>query len=304
VFNRSGFLKTRFFASLGPAASIGLFLTVFFVILALIGPLFAPYPYDKILRGEDVGMESRRALIRQSPSAQFPFGTDQRGRDILSRMLYGARETIGLPLLASGLAVLLGSALGMYIGYKGGLIDSIVSRFFDSLLSIPAIVLALVAISTLVPLLSQQENLFGIDPRNISLLIIIVLLYLPVVARVARSAVMSHRTSGFVEQAALRAESSWYIISKELLPLVLPSLVVESALRLSYSIILVTSLGFLGLGIQPPAAEWGRMVLDARSRMLTEPWELWIPAAAIVILIISVNLLSDGLKRYFRSEEL
>ncbi len=288
-----------------PLALVGTIGVLVFVLLTVIGPLLAPYPYDQIIRGTDVGLESRRALVSQPPSAQFPLGTDQRGRDILSRMLHGARETIGLPLAATILSVIIGTALGLFLGYAGGVVDDLVSRVLDSLISIPAMVLALVMISTIVPVLSATESLFVsfVGPSTLSLTFVIVIIYVPIIARVARSATLSVRDRGYIEEAKLRGERTGHILFVQILPSVLPALVVEASLRLSYAIILVTSLGFLGLGVQPPSPEWGRMVLDARTQFTDAPWELWYPVLAIAVLIISVNLMSDGLRKALRSEE-
>lgn len=288
-----------------PLSLIGTVVVCLFVVLTIVGPWIAPYPYDKIIRGTDVGLDSRRALTGQPPSAEFRMGTDRRGRDIFSRLLWGARDTIGLPLIATALSVAVGTFLGLLIGYSGGTLDDVVSRILDSLLSIPALVLALVSISTIVPMLSESDSqlLQTIGPRNVSLVLVIVILYVPIVTRVARSATLSVRNSGYIEEARLRGESVIYILFREIFPSVLPSLVVEASLRLSYAIILVTSLGFLGLGVQPPSPEWGRMVLDARNRMLDAPWEMWFPVGGIAVLIISVNLMSDGLRRVLRNEQ-
>jgi peptide/nickel transport system permease protein len=288
-----------------PLSLVGTVLVGFFVVLTIIGPWVAPYPYDQIIRGTDVGLETRRALTRQPPSGMFLMGTDRRGRDIFSRILWGARDTIGLPLVATLLSVGVGSFLGLLIGFIGGSLDNIVSRILDSLMSIPILVLALVSISTIVPMLSESQwpLVRFVGPSNLSLVLVIVIVYVPIVTRVARSATLGVRGSGYIEEARLRGESVVYILLREIFPSVLPTLVVETALRLSYAIILVTSLGFLGLGVQPPSPEWGRMVLDARSRMLEEPWELWFPVASIAVLIISANLMSDGLRRVLRNEQ-
>ncbi|MFP4510818.1 MAG: ABC transporter permease [Spirochaetaceae bacterium] len=299
--------RSRFRSIIGsnPLAFIGSAGVVLFLLLTLIGPLIAPYPYDQIIRGTDIGVESRRALVSEPPSGVFPFGTDQRGRDILSRMLWGARETIGLPFAATFIAVIIGSSLGMFIGYVGGIVDDIISRILDSLISIPAMVLALVMISTIVPMLaaSGSPTIAFLGPNNISLTFVIVIIYVPIISRVARSASLSVRDRGFIEEAKLRGEGTGHILFRQILPNVLPALVVEASLRLSYAIILVTSLGFLGLGVQPPSPEWGRMVLDARTQISEAPWELWFPVLGIAILIISFNLMSDGIRRLLRNEE-
>ena len=288
-----------------PLAFVGTVGVLVFVFLTLFGPLIAPYPYDQIIRGTDLGEENRRALTSRPPSPDFPFGTDQRGRDVLSRMLWGARETIGLPLVATIISVIIGSSLGLFIGYVGGMIDDVLSRILDSLISIPAMVLALVMISTIVPLLSASEGgLIGfLGPSNISLTTVIVLIYVPIISRIARSATLSVRDRGYIEEARLRGEGTLHILFRQIMPSVLPALVVEASLRLSYAIILVTSLGFLGLGVQPPSPEWGRMVLDARTQITEAPWELWYPVVGIAVLIISFNLMSDGVRRLLRNEE-
>lgn len=286
-----------------PVSLVSLVIVLTYLTLAFVGPNIAPYDFDEIQRGED-----RRALKDLPPNEQFLMGTDDRGRDIFSRILWGARVTIGLPAAATTLSVIIGTFIGLAIGYLGGWVDEIVSRLMDSLLAIPALVLALVMITTIVPMLNdstlpglvQLVDAFG--ATNLSLVVVIVLLYVPIVTRVVRSATLNVRTAGYIEDAKLRGESTLYILSREILPSVLPALVVEASLRLSYAIFLVASLGFLGLGVQPPSPEWGRMVLDARSFSQTRPWMLWYPVAAIASLIISINLMSDGLRRVLRNE--
>jgi peptide/nickel transport system permease protein len=291
----------RFFVQMAqrPLAFTGMIVVFVFIVLAFVGPLIAPYNYRDILRGED-----RRALRELPPSWEYPFGTDDKGRDVLSRVLWGARETIGLPATATLLSVAVGTVIGLTIGYVGGWVDEIVSRALDTLLAIPALVLALVMLTTFVPLLEQSDGFLTntFDATSISITLVIVLLYVPIVTRVIRSAVLGVRDSGFVEAAKLRDEWSIYILFREIFPSVLPALVVEASLRLSYAIFLVASLGFLGLGVQPPSSEWGRMVLDARDKLASSPWALWFPAAAIVLFIVSINLMSDGLRRVFRYE--
>lgn len=262
-----------------PPTLIGAVIVTVFVLIALFGSSLAPYRYDTIIRG----------AARLPPSADYPFGTDRLGRDVYSRVLWGARDIIALPTVTTLLSVIFGAALGLTLGYVGGWLDDIVSRALDSLLAIPALILALVMLGT-------------IGASAVGIVIVVVILYTPIVARVVRAATLSLRSAGYIEAAKLRGESTAYILFRELLPGVLPALVVEGSLRFTYAIFLTASLGFLGLGVQPPSPDWGRMVNEARDSFAQTPWALWYPAAAIALLVIGVNLLSDGLRRIFRYE--
>jgi peptide/nickel transport system permease protein len=294
-----------------PAAAIATLMVLLFIGMALSGAMLAPYRFDQVVDDttncltRSNGAVRCAALKNAPPSAAHPLGTDRNGRDVLSRLLHGARETMGLPALAALSAVVLGTLIGLTTGYYGGWLDEIVSRLLDSLLAIPALVLALVVLATIVPALDMSGNVlvevFGAVP--LALILVITLLYTPIVARVIRSAALALRDRGYVEAARLRGESVGYILLREILPGVLPALLVEASLRFSYAIFLVTSLGFLGLGAQPPSPEWGRMVLDARSNYATAPWALWSPVVAIALLIISVNVMTDGLRRVLRYEQ-
>jgi peptide/nickel transport system permease protein len=267
-----------------PLSLLGMIVVTLFILLAIFGPVIAPYEFDAILKNE-----AGKIAKRTAPSAQFLLGTDKLGRDIFSRILWGAQEIIGLPGIATIISVVLGTSVGLALGYYGGWIDEVVSRILDSLLSIPALMLALAMLAT-------------IGPSPVGIVVVIVLLYTPIVTRVIRSATLNIRSSGYVEAAKLRGESTGYILFREILPGVLPALAVEAALRFSYAIFLTASLGFLGLGVQPPSPDWGRMVNEARTEYLRAPWTLWYPVAAISLLIIGVNLTSDGLRRIFRYE--
>lgn len=281
IFSRSAGQVTAVFRRLAqrPLSLIGTLVVLLFVILAIIGPTIAPYEFDTIIRGAS----------RQPPSGEHWFGTDNLGRDVFSRILWGAREIITIPGIATIIAVFLGTCLGLFLGFYGGWIDEVISRALDSLLAIPALLLALVMLGT-------------IGPSPVGIIIVIVLLYVPIVARVIRSATLNIRSAGFIEAARLRGEPTSYILFREILPSVLPALAVEAALRFSYAIFLTASLGFLGLGVQPPSPDWGRMVNEARDSYARTPWALWFPAGAIALLVIGVNLMADGLRRIFRYE--
>ena len=257
-----------------PSSTIGATLFLIFLGVALSGPMAAPYgANDQII-----------ADARQPPSAKHPFGTDNLGRDVFSRVLLGAREVLSLAGLGTLLAVLLGTTLGLISGYQGGWLDEVIMRFFDSLLSLPALLLALLLLGSL----GRSRN---------SILAVIVVVYTPIVARVVRSVVLSVKSKGYIEAARVQGESVGYLLFREILPSTLPALAVEAALRFSYAIFLVASLGFLGVGVQPPSPDWGLMVKEARNTVTQTPWALYFPAGAIALVVIGVNLLADGLKR-------
>lgn len=276
--------EQRFFAFLRalthrPAHAVGTILFIIFVIAAILGPTIAPYGNN----------EQIVADARQEPSAAHWFGVDHLGRDVFSRVLLGARDIFSLAGTGTLLAVAIGTGLGLLSGYRGGWFDEILMRFFDSLLALPALLLALLLLGTL-------------GPARQSVLLVIIVVYIPIVARVVRSVVLSVKTRAYIEAARVQGESSARILFREILPAVLPTLAVEAALRFSYAIFLASSLGFLGVGVQPPSPDWGLMVNEARDTLSQTPWALYFPAAAISAVVISVNLMADGLKRALQVE--
>ena len=274
--------RQRFFAFLRsllrrPTHAFGTGVFVLFLLLAVFGPMLAPYGVNQQIVAE----------ARQAPSAAHWFGTDRLGRDVFSRVLLGAADIFALAGLGTLLAVTIGTSLGLLSGYRGGWFDELLMRFFDSLLALPALLLALLLLGTL-------------GPSQSSVLLVIVVVYIPIVARVVRSVVLAVKTRAYVEAARVQGESSARILFREILPAVLPALAVEAALRFSYAIFLASSLGYLGVGVQPPSPDWGLMVFEARGTVSQTPWALYFPAAAISLLVISVNLMADGLKRVFQ----
>ncbi|MFQ5796111.1 MAG: dipeptide ABC transporter ATP-binding protein [Candidatus Bipolaricaulia bacterium] len=261
-----------------PASALGTTVVLLFVLIAIFGPLLTPYSATQQILTD----------ARQGPSTKHWFGTDHLGRDVFSRVMLGTRSILALAGLGTLLAVIGGTIFGLTSGYRGGLFDEILMRSFDSLLAIPAVLLALLLLGT-------------IGPSQTSVLIVIVVVYIPIVARVVRSEVLAIKTKGFVKAARLQGESISHILFREILPSVLPALSVEAALRFSYAIFLVSSLGFLGVGVQPPNPDWGLMVNEARTFVGLTPWALFFPAGAISLLIIGVNLMADGLKRVLQS---
>jgi peptide/nickel transport system permease protein len=263
-----------------PTSAAGTTIFVFFVLLAVFGPLLAPYGLN----------EQIYTAARQPPSAAHWFGTDFLGRDVFSRVILGARDILTLSGLGTILAVISGAAFGLLSGYAGGWVDEIIMRLFDSLLALPALLLALLLLGTL----GRARN---------SVILVIIVVYTPIVARVVRSVALSVKNKGFVEAARIQGESLGRILFREILLSVLPALTVEGALRFSYAIFLVASLGFLGVGVQPPSPNWGLMVSEARPYVTQQPWALYFPAAAIALLVIGVNLMADGLKRALQTSE-
>ncbi|MHB0856808.1 MAG: ABC transporter permease [Anaerolineae bacterium] len=257
-----------------PSAAFGAAVVVVFLLMALLGGMIAPYGASEQIAG----------AARHPPSADYWFGTDNLGRDVYSRVVLGARDVLSLAGLGTLLAVIFGTALGLVSGYQGGLLDEMLSRLFDSLLALPALLLALLLLGA-----------FG--PSRTGVLLVIVIVYTPIVARVVRSAVLSVKTKAFVEAARVQGESLAFILLREIMPSVLPTLAVEAALRFSYAIFLVASLGFLGVGVQPPSPDWGLMVREARTFASQTPWALYFPALAIALIVVGVNLTADNLQR-------
>ncbi len=261
-----------------PVAATGTLICALFVLLALVGPAVAPYGLNQQIVAD----------ARQPPSARHWFGTDNLGRDVFSRVILGARDVLALAGLGTVLAVTLGTSLGLIAGYQGKLLDELLLRFFDSLLALPALLLALLLLGSL-------------GPSPTSVLLVIVVVYTPIVTRVVRSVVLSVKSRGFVEAAQVQGEALGYILFREILPSTLPTLAVEAALRFSYAIFLVASLGFLGVGVQPPSANWGLMVQEAQTNVAQTPWALFFPAGAIALVVIGINLMADGLQQILQA---
>jgi len=257
-----------------PATLIGFTIVGFFLFMAVFGEWVAPYKFSDQVLGDRL----------QPPSQMHIFGTDQFGRDILSRILAGSRDVFVVAGSGTLIAVFLGLIVGLLSGFYGGLADEIAMRFVDVLLALPPLLLAMIILGTL-------------GPSRINVILIVGILYIPTVARVVRSVILDLKTRQFVEAAKMRGESSAYLMFREMLPSVLPALAVEASMRFSYAIFLVASLGFLGLGVQPPAPDWGLQVGEARNYFTQAQWVLLFPAGAIALLVVGVGFMSDGLRR-------
>ena len=230
------------------SAMIGLVLTGAFLFIALFAQFIAPYPIDTAVGG-----------VWEPPSAQYWLGTDTIGRDIVSRLIYGAQVTIFVALASSILAFSLGSFLGFFAAVRGGWIDQTLSRIVDLVMAIPSLIVALVMLSVL--------------PLNLTVLILVMMDY--------------------VEAAKLRGEKQGWIIFREILPNALSPLVAEFGLRFIFAVLFISTLSFLGLGIQPPLTDWGGMVKENKDGLIYGKAAAMMPALAIAALAISVNLVAD-----------
>ena len=205
---------------------------------------------------------------------------------MFSRVLVGAREVFFLGGIGTILAAVIGTSLGLVAGYAGRLWDEGIMRLLDVLLAFPALLLAMVLLATT-------------GGSDLNLILVIAVVYIPLFARIARSMVLDLRTSGFVEAARMRGETRRYLLFREMLPNAMPPLIVEASVRFAYSIFLVASLGFLGLGVPPPSPDWGLQVNEARTFFDVAPWMLLFPAGAIALLVIGTSLMADGLRYVF-----
>ncbi|AMD60005.1 ABC transporter permease [Agrobacterium sp. SOY23] len=256
-----------------PLAVVGLTIIVLFIALSLLAPLLAPY--DPATQN----LGNRLAF----PSAEHWFGTDELGRDILSRILYGGRVTLGMVIAVVVLVAPIGLAIGCIAGYFGGIVDTVLMRVTDVFLAFPRLILALAFVAALKP---------GVE----SAILAIALTAWPPYARLARAETMTVRGSDFVAAYRLTGASAWRIIARHIAPLCVPSLIVRITLDMSSIIITAASLGFLGMGAQPPSPEWGAMIATAKRFIFEQWWVATIPGIAIFLVSLAFNFLGDGLR--------
>ena len=259
-----------------PSVWIGVVILSIHLVIALIAPWIVPY--------------SPTALDPESlfapPSQAHLFGADQYGRDILTRVALGGRVTLTLSFSAALLAVLLGGFLGIWLGYEGGLLDEIFMRLIDATLALPGLLLLLTILSV-----------FG-GGWNV-ILFSLVLLFVPGIVRVARAATLDIVPRDFITAARARGERTSGIVLRELLPNVRDILLVEFAMRVSWSVVAVSGLAFLGFGVPPGTPDWGLMIAENRPALAYAPWCTLFPVLAISSLVIGVNLTIDGLAKVF-----
>jgi peptide/nickel transport system permease protein len=252
-----------------PAALIGLLLTSLFFFCAIFAPLLSPY-----------GMAEVVGDVWEPPSDQFLLGTDSIGRDLLSRMIWGGRTTIFIATAATILSFTLGATLGFFAAVSGGWVDQALSRFIDLIMSIPSLIFALVVLSVL--------------PTTILTLVVLMgLLDSTRVFRLARAVAVDITVMDYVEAARLRGEKVGWIIFRETLPNALSPLVAEMGLRFIFMVLFVSTLSFLGLGVQPPQADWGGIVKENKEGINYGIQAALYPAYAIATLCISINLVAD-----------
>ena len=256
-----------------PQGVVGLAMVAIVLVMVVLGPYLAPY-----------SPEALSPLTRyKPPGVSHWLGTDQYGRDILSRPLIGARPTITLAFIATTIGTLLGAVIGTTSAYLGGRFDEITMRTVDAILSIPSLLFALLIV-----------NLLGKSGFNAVLAIGIA--FTPSMTRITRSVALAVRKQDFVNAAIARGESTAYVILKEMLPNVVAPIIVEMTIRIAFAVMLFATLSFLGLGAQPPAPEWGLMAAEARKFMHLSIWMILWPSAAVALVAIGFNLLGDGLR--------
>lgn len=229
------------------------------------------------------------AMLRP-PSPEYILGTDQLGRDILSRVIFGSRSVLTLAPTATLIGLVVGTSIGLFSGYSGGRWDEGLMRLMDMVMAFPEIILYLVVLSAV-----------GASPTAI--IFVIGLGFTPRVARVVRSAVLEVRVQDFISAAKLQGESKSRILSVEVLPNLSGPLIVEGSTRLGYAIFLVATLSFLGMGVSPPTPDWGLMISEARTQMISAPWLALFPALAIASLVVSVGLAAEGTARLVGREQ-
>jgi peptide/nickel transport system permease protein len=258
------------------ALKVGGALVALYVIAAIVGLIWTPYnPLDSV------------STPFQGPSGGYLLGTDFLGRDVLSRVLAGAHEVLILALVSTTISTILGAAIGLTSGYRGGWIDTVLMRALEVVISIPFLMLALLVIAAAGPGGGSDELLVAI----------IVLIYAPRTARVARSVAQELAVRDFVVVARARGETAPSIVFRELLPNASGPLLVEFGIRAGYAPILIGSLAFLGFGVHPPTPDWGLMINENRAAIASDPLSVLAPAGALAGLVIGLNMLTDGVAR-------
>lgn len=254
-------------------AMIGLWMVVIFILVALFGRWIAPY--DPI--------EQNMQVMLESPSWSHPFGTDEFGRDIFSRIIYGAQISLMIGVVGVLISIIFGVAFGTIAGYFGGRIDSLIMRVIDIMMAFPSFLLALAIVSVL-------------GPGLINVMFAIGIFSIPAFARIARGAVISVKSKEFIEAAKSMGATNAHIIFKHVIPNSIAPIIVLSTMRIATGILTAAGLSFLGMGAQPPTPEWGAMLSTGREYLRTAPHVSTIPGLAIMFMVLAFNMLGDGLR--------
>lgn len=268
-----------------PMSIIGLGIIIFFILMAIFAPWIAPYPGDAGYKTTDTHFDQRF----EAPSLDHPMGTDQAGRDLLSRVIFGSRLSLQLGLFVLVVAMGIGIPVGLVAGYYGGKIGTVLMRTADVFLSVPALVLALAVIVALEPGL-----------RNAMIAISIV--WWPWYARLVYGEVLSVKEETYVQAARGIGSGTRRILFREIFPNILSPITVKFSLDMGYAILVGAGLGFLGLGAQPPAPEWGTMTAQGRDYLPRRWWLTTFPGLAIFLIVLGFNFLGDGLRDMFDVE--
>jgi peptide/nickel transport system permease protein len=254
-------------------AVFGLFVIALLVAAALLAPLISPY---------DPSLQTWTA-VRKAPSALHWFGTDDVGRDVLARVIYGARASLMAGIISVAIAIAIGVPVGLIAGYVGGFVDALFGRITDAMLACPFLILAIALAAFLGPSLGNAMIAIGITTT-------------PIFVRLTRAQVMAVKVEDYVEAARAIGNPHWRIALVHILPNILPALLVQATLSLAAAIIAEAALSFLGLGQQPPAPSWGSMLNSAQRFLVNAPWMAVWPGLAIFLAVLSFNLVGDGLR--------
>jgi peptide/nickel transport system permease protein len=252
---------------------LGLMFVIFFVLVAVFAPMIAPY--DPVA--------TSWSAVRSPPSMDYLFGTDEIGRDVLSRVIWGSRASLLAGLVSVCISMALGVPIGLLAGYVGGWVDGLISRFTDAMLAVPFLILAIALAAFLGPSLTNAMIAIGVSAT-------------PVFVRLTRAQVLAVKVEDYVEAARAVGNPPWRIALRHILPNVLPPLIVQATLAIAAAVIAEASLSFLGLGQQPPAPSWGSMLNTAKNFVDQAPWMAIWPGVSIFLLVLSFNLLGDGLR--------
>ena len=256
-----------------PAAVAGITVVALFVLMAVAAPLLAPYQPDA----------TSWSAIRKPPSWPHWMGTDENGRDVMSRVIFGARASMVAGVLSALIAAVIGVPLGLVAGLSGGLVDGIVGRVVDAMLAVPFLILAIALAAFLGPSLQNAMIAIGVAAA-------------PAFVRVARGAAIDTATNDYVEAARALGNPPWRVAVRHVLPNIVPPVMVQATLAIAVAIVAEASLSFLGLGQQPPAASWGSMLNSAQRFMTQAPWLALFPGLAVFFAVLAFNLMGDGLR--------